>query len=114
MSEYAYRLAGELSYGHQRRVEIMRALALEPSVLLLDEPVAGMNDPETEELGGIFRKLAAGGMAVLLIEHNMRFVAAQCDEIYVLATGELIDHGTPSKVLANPKVVEAYLGAEAC
>jgi branched-chain amino acid transport system ATP-binding protein len=114
MSEYAYRLAGELSYGHQRRVEIMRALALGPGVLLLDEPVAGMKDPETEELGRIFRRLATGGMAVLLIEHNMRFVAAQCDEIYVVATGELIDHGTPSKVLANPKVVEAYLGAEAC
>ena len=113
MSEYANRLAGELSYGHQRRVEIMRALALEPGVLLLDEPVAGMNDPEAEELGRIFRKLAAGGMAVLLIEHNIRFVTAQCDEIYVLATGELIDHGAPGKVLANPKVVEAYLGARA-
>ena len=93
MSEYANRLAGELSYGHQRRVEIMRALAVEPGVLLLDEPVAGMNDAEAEELGRIFRKLAAGGMAVLLIEHNIRFVTAQCDEIYVLATGELIDHG---------------------
>ena len=114
MSEYANRLAGELSYGHQRRVEIMRALALEPGVLLLDEPVAGMNDPEAEELGRIFRKLAAGGMAVLLIEHNIRFVTAQCDEIYVLATGELIDHGAPGKVLANPKVVEAYLGAQPC
>jgi branched-chain amino acid transport system ATP-binding protein len=114
MSEYANRLAGELSYGHQRRVEIMCALALEPGVLLLDEPVAGMNDAEAEELGRIFRELAAGGMAVLLIEHNIRFVTAQCDEIYVLATGELIDHGAPGKVLANPKVVEAYLGAEAC
>ena len=92
----------------------MRALSLEPGVLLLDEPVAGMNDAEAEELGRIFRKLAAGGMAVLLIEHNIRFVTAQCDEIYVLATGELIDHGAPGKVLANPKVVEAYLGAEAC
>ncbi len=114
MGEHAYHLAGELSYGHQRRVEIMRALALEPVVLLLDEPVAGMNDPEAEELGHIFRKLATSGVAVLLIEHNMRFITAQCDEIYVLGAGELIDHGAPGKVLANPKVVEAYLGAEAC
>jgi branched-chain amino acid transport system ATP-binding protein len=114
MSEYAAHLAGELSYGHQRRVEIMRALALEPTVLLLDEPVAGMNNTETEELGRIFRKLAARGIAILLIEHNMRFVMALCDEIYVVATGELIDHGTPDKVRANPRVIEAYLGAEAC
>jgi branched-chain amino acid transport system ATP-binding protein len=114
MSEYAAHLAGELSYGHQRRVEIMRALALEPTVLLLDEPVAGMNDTETEALGRIFRKLAARGTAILLIEHNMRFVMALCDEIYVVATGELIDHGTPDKVRANPRVIEAYLGSEAC
>jgi branched-chain amino acid transport system ATP-binding protein len=114
MSEYAAHLAGELSYGHQRRVEIMRALALDPSVLLLDEPVAGMNDTEAEELGRIFRKLAARGIAILLIEHNMRFVMALCDEIYVVATGELIDHGAPDKVRANPKVIEAYLGGEAC
>ncbi len=114
MSEYAAHLAGELSYGHQRRVEIMRALALEPTVLLLDEPVAGMNNTEAEELGRIFRKLAARGIAILLIEHNMRLVMALCDEIYVVATGELIDHGTPDKVRANPRVIEAYLGAEAC
>jgi branched-chain amino acid transport system ATP-binding protein len=114
MSEYAAHLAGELSYGHQRRVEIMRALALEPTVLLLDEPVAGMNDTEAEALGRIFRKLAARGTAILLIEHNMRFVMALCDEIYVVATGELIDHGTPDKVRANPRVIEAYLGSEAC
>lgn len=114
MSEYAAYLAGELSYGHQRRVEIMRALALEPTVLLLDEPVAGMNDTEAEELGRIFRKLAARGIAILLIEHNMRFVMALCDEIYVVATGELIDHGAPDKVRANPRVIEAYLGGEAC
>jgi branched-chain amino acid transport system ATP-binding protein len=114
MNEYAAHLAGELSYGHQRRVEIMRALALEPTVLLLDEPVAGMNDTEAEALGRIFRKLAARGTAILLIEHNMRFVMALCDEIYVVATGELIDHGTPDKVRANPRVIEAYLGSEAC
>jgi len=114
MNEYADHLAGELSYGHQRRVEIMRALALDPTVLLLDEPVAGMNDTEGEELGRIFRKLATRGIAILLIEHNMRFVMALCDEIYVVATGELIDHGAPESVRANPRVIEAYLGGEAC
>jgi len=114
MNEYADHLAGELSYGHQRRVEILRALALDPMVLLLDEPVAGMNDTEAEELGRIFRKLATRGIAILLIEHNMRFVMALCDEIYVVATGELIDHGAPESVRANPRVIEAYLGGEAC
>jgi branched-chain amino acid transport system ATP-binding protein len=114
MSEYANNLAGELSYGHQRRVEIMRALALDPTVLLLDEPVAGMNDTEAEELGQIFRRLARRGIAILLIEHNMRFVMTLCDEIYVVATGELIDHGAPDAVRANPRVIDAYLGGEAC
>jgi branched-chain amino acid transport system ATP-binding protein len=114
MSEYADHLAGELSYGHQRRVEIMRALALGPTVLLLDEPVAGMNDTEAEELGQIFRRLAQRGIAILLIEHNMRFVMAICDELYVVATGELVDHGAPETVRANPRVIEAYLGGEVC
>ena len=114
MSEYADHLAGELSYGHQRRVEIMRALALQPTVLLLDEPVAGMNDTEGDELGQIFRKLAQRGIAILLIEHNMRFVMSLCDELYVVATGELVDHGAPETVRANPRVIEAYLGGEAC
>ena len=114
MSEYADHLAGELSYGHQRRVEIMRALALQPTVLLLDEPVAGMNDTEGDELGQIFRKLAQRGIAILLIEHNMRFVMSLCDELYVVATGELVDHGAPETVRANPRVIEAYLGGEVC
>jgi branched-chain amino acid transport system ATP-binding protein len=114
MSEYADHLAGELSYGHQRRVEIMRALALQPTVLLLDEPVAGMNDTEGDELGKIFRKLAERGIAILLIEHNMRFVMSLCDELYVVATGELIDHGAPETVRANSRVIEAYLGGEVC
>src|SRR5258708_7861672 len=114
MGEYADRLAGELSYGHQRRVEIMRALALGPAVLLLDEPVAGMNDAEADELGQIFRKLAQRGIAILLIAHNMRFVMSVCDELYVIATGELVDHGMPDAIRANPRVIEAYLGGELC
>ena len=111
MSRYANFPAGGLAYGHQRRVEIMRALASGPSVLLLDEPAAGMNDVEAGELGTIFSELAAGGMAVLLIEHNMRFVTRLCEHVYVLDGGRLIAEGAPKKVMSDPAVVAAYLGA---
>jgi branched-chain amino acid transport system ATP-binding protein len=106
--------AGELSYGHQRRVEIMRALAMQPSVLLLDEPVAGMNDVEARELGEHFTRLARDGMAILLIEHNMQFVMSLCDQLYVLSAGELITSGTPRDVRNDPRVIAAYLGEEQC
>jgi branched-chain amino acid transport system ATP-binding protein len=110
MVRYADYPAGALSYGDQRRVEMMRALALKPSVLLLDEPVAGINDVEAERLGAIFRGLADEGMAVLLIEHNMRFVTGLCDYVYVLDGGELIAQGTAAEVTRNPIVISAYLG----
>jgi branched-chain amino acid transport system ATP-binding protein len=111
MARYASFPAGGLAYGHQRRVEFMRALASRPTVLLLDEPVAGMNDVEANELGDIFRQLAADGMAVLLIEHNMRFVSRLCEHVYVLDGGRLIAQGAPKQVIADPAVVAAYLGA---
>ena len=111
MTRYAGFPAGGLAYGHQRRVEIMRALASDPSVLLLDEPVAGMNDVEAGELGVIFQDLAAKGMAVLLIEHNMRFVTRLCQHVYVLDGGRLIADGPPRQVVSDPAVVAAYLGA---
>lgn len=103
--------AGSLSYGHQRRIEMMRALAMEPSVLLLDEPVAGMNDTEAASLADIFRIVAGQGVAILLIEHNMRFVMSLCEHLYVLASGRLIAAGDPESVVGNPRVVEAYLGS---
>jgi branched-chain amino acid transport system ATP-binding protein len=110
MTRYADFPAGGLAYGHQRRVEMMRALASAPSVLLLDEPVAGMNDVEAGELGDIFQSLVASGMAVLLIEHNIRFVTKLCQHIYVLNNGRIIAEGDPANIVANPAVIAAYLG----
>ena len=111
MAKFAMHEAGGLAYGHQRRVEIMRALASSPELILLDEPVAGMNDVEAAELGHIFVQLAQGGMGVLLIEHNVRFITRLCDNVYVLDAGKIIASGTPREVVRNPAVITAYLGA---
>jgi len=89
----------------------MRALASDPALILLDEPVAGMNDVEAAELGEIFLGLARGGMGVLLIEHNVRFVTRLCDHVYVLDSGKMIASGTPAQVISDPAVITAYLGA---
>jgi branched-chain amino acid transport system ATP-binding protein len=110
MIRYADFDAGTLSYGDQRRVEMMRALASKPKMLLLDEPVAGMNDVEAGKLGDIFSQLAGEGMGVLLIEHNIRFVTKQCRHVYVLDTGRLIAEGTPEQVVNDKAVITAYLG----
>ena len=110
MSRFAEHPAGSLAYGHQRRVEMMRAVASQPDILLLDEPVAGMNDVEANELGEIFRGLAAKGMGLLLIEHNIRFVTRLCSQVHVLDSGRIIATGTPQEVMRNPTVVAAYLG----
>jgi branched-chain amino acid transport system ATP-binding protein len=111
MAKYADYPAGGLSYGHQRRVEMMRALAMSPTILLLDEPVAGMNDVEADALGAIFRQLADEGLGILLIEHNMRFVMSLCDVVYVIAFGKLIATGSAQEVCSQPAVIDAYLGA---
>lgn len=110
MDRFADYPAGALSYGHQRRVEMMRALAMSPKLLLLDEPVAGMNDVEANELAQIFATVANEGQSILLIEHNMRFVMKLCTYIYVLAFGKIIADGTAAQVTSNQAVIDAYLG----
>lgn len=111
LQEDAYELADNLPYGKQRRVEIARALAANPTLLLLDEPAAGMNPQETKELteliGWIREKF---GVSILLIEHDMKLVMNICDKIAVLDYGKKIAEGTPSEIKNNNRVIEAYLG----
>ena len=110
LADLADHPADALSYGHQRKVEMARALATDPRFVLLDEPIAGMNDVESDALASIFRAFAKDGMGVLLIEHNVRFVARLCTRVYVLDGGRLIAEGTAEEVLADPAVIAAYLG----
>jgi len=110
MTELADRSAGALSYGHRRLVEVMRALALAPSFVLLDEPCAGMNDVESRKLGLIIRELAEEGIGIVLVEHNMRFVMEFCDHIFVVDSGRLIAQGQPDAVRNDANVIRAYLG----
>ena len=112
MRAFAEFPAGSLSYGHQRKVEMMRALASEPDYILLDEPIAGMNDVESDILAELFQDLADSGMGILLIEHNIRFVSKLCEQIYVLDGGRLIAEGPPARVLRDPAVLTAYVGGE--
>ena len=103
-------LAGNLSYGMQRKVEIARALALDPKILLLDEPAAGMNPLETNSLMEFIKALNADGYTIAVIEHDMKFVMNSCNRILVLNFGQKILEGTPAEVKTNPEVQSAYFG----
>ncbi|MBR2214202.1 MAG: ABC transporter ATP-binding protein [Selenomonadaceae bacterium] len=113
LESHAYELARELPYGAQRRLEIARALATQPKLLLLDEPAAGMNPQETKELMDMIRWVRDEfKLTVLLIEHDMSLVMGICERIYVLEYGMVIASGTPQEIQTNPDVIKAYLGGE--
>lgn len=108
----AHMLADSLSYGEQRKLEFARALATGPKLLLLDEPVAGMNPSEKTELMREIVNIRERGYTIFMIEHDMRFVMGLCDQIAVLNFGRIIAQGTPEQIRSNPEVIEAYLGKE--
>jgi branched-chain amino acid transport system ATP-binding protein len=111
---YASYLAGELPYGHERRVEVARALAMGPKFLLLDEPAAGLNEEESDELLKILAPIpAAKNLGMLIVEHDMRLIMRLCHRLHVLSYGKTIGEGTPEQVRKIPAVVGAYLGKHA-
>jgi len=112
LADKAQRLAGTLSYGEQRRLEIARALATRPKLLLLDEPAAGMNSAEKLLLMDEIIKLEDSGLSLLVIEHDMRFIMGLCSQVAVLNFGRVIAQGTPEEIRANGAVIEAYLGTD--
>lgn len=112
LDDRAMEPAGSLSYGDQRLLEIVRGLASDPRLLLLDEPAAGMNSRENDELLVLLKKIAARGVAILIIEHDMKLMMNLCDYIYVLYYGKKLAEGAPAEIQRNPEVIAAYLGGE--
>jgi branched-chain amino acid transport system ATP-binding protein len=110
LAQYVNEFAKNLPYGAQRRLEIARALATEPVLLLLDEPAAGMNPQETIELVTLIQEIASEGQAILLIEHDMKLVMSLSDRIFVMDYGKKIAQGSPEEIRINPDVIKAYLG----
>ncbi|MFL5310166.1 MAG: ABC transporter ATP-binding protein [Myxococcales bacterium] len=113
LRERAHHRVSGLSYGDQRRVEIARALASSPRLVLLDEPTAGMNAAEVQAVASVIRQVAGAGQSVVLVEHNVQLVMQVCDRITVLNFGRVIAHGDPAHVSNHPEVIAAYLGSEA-
>jgi branched-chain amino acid transport system ATP-binding protein len=106
----AEHLARNLPYGDQRRLEIARALATDPKLILLDEPTAGMNPQETRQASDLIFKIRDSGLSVVVIEHDMRFIFNLCDRVLCLVSGETLVEGTPDEVQSDPRVIEAYIG----
>ncbi|MEH6940657.1 ABC transporter ATP-binding protein [Bacillus sp. JJ722] len=112
LSQHHDIIAENLAYGQQRRLEIARAMASNPKLLLLDEPAAGMNETETESLFGLIKQVQTRGITTLIIEHDMPLVMKLCDRITVLNFGKKLAEGTPQEIQNNQEVIEAYLGSE--
>jgi branched-chain amino acid transport system ATP-binding protein len=113
LSQQASMFPAELSQGQRKLVGVARAIAQRPKLILLDEPAAGLDTAESQDLGRRMRSLLESGMSVLLIDHDMGLVLSVCDYLYVLDFGKIIAEGTPSEIRSNPRVVEAYLGESA-
>lgn len=112
LEQFAHDPAGSLSYGGQRLLEIVRGLASDPKLLLLDEPAAGMNTKEKNEFDELLQRILKRGVTILMIEHDMKLVMNVCDYLYVLEYGKLLAEGEPEEIQNNPEVIRAYLGGE--